>query len=181
MDDSVIFLLVMVVAGVLVSVLFAVRRGKGSQPSAQPVKQSGWEVGRRVNEMTDEPIEWLSVMSENGSEILQLARENDAWEMNFTSAAGLRDGNFLFRFDTEPPIAVSWKKFAFARRAVVSEGDITLLVTKLSNATTLKIQFTTTGERLTVGRFDIRGFETAAARIWPLGILPSKSSPGGDL
>jgi hypothetical protein len=179
MEDSLIYLIVVVVVGLLASLLFAIQRGKGNQTAHQTEKrvnqqtvQTGWQVERRVNEMTDEPIIWLSVMSDSRSEILQLDRDNDKWGMNFTSAAGLRDGNLFFRFDDQPPIPVTWKKFAAGRRALFSEGDITPLVTKISTASTLRIQFVTLGELLTVGRFDIRGFETAAARLWPLGSLP---------
>jgi hypothetical protein len=173
MEDSLIYLVVVLVAGLLSALFYANRRGNQAENAeSQRRIQTGWQVGRRVNEMTDEPIVWVSVMSDSGTEILQLDRENDVWGMNFSSAAPLKNGNLVFRFDNEPAMPVAWTQFAAGRRAVLSSGDIVPLVRKLSTASVLKIQFVTMGDMLKVSRFDMRGFKSAAGTVWPLALLP---------
>ncbi len=123
MEDSLIYLIVVLVAGLLSALFYANRRGNQTENAeSQRRIQTGWQVERRVNEMTDEPIVWVSVMADSGTEILQLDRENDVWGMNFSSAAPLKNGNLVFRFDNEPAMSVTWTQFAAARRAVLSSG-----------------------------------------------------------
>lgn len=168
MDDSAIYLIVFLVVSIIASALFAANRNSANQTSGRPANRDAsrrWVLEKRVNEMTDEPIIWLSLMLESGTEIFQVDRENGKWGLNFTTASALRDGNLVFRFDDGPPHEVSWKQLAAGRRSVLSDVDVAPLIMKLRSATKLRVQYIKLGDALAVARFDVHGFELAAANL----------------
>jgi hypothetical protein len=167
MDDSAIYFIIFVVVSIIVSALIAANRNSnqvGSQPANLEASRK-WLLEKRINEMTDEAIIWLSLMSESGTEIFQVSREKGIWGMDFSTRSVLRDGKLVFRFDDDVPAEVSWKQLTKSSHSVVSDRDVGPLIIKLRSATKLRIQYIAIGDSLVIARFDVRGFELAAAKL----------------